>query len=218
MLGEQELQVLLDRAVHRDQDAWRQLVGHLESVIRRAARLHLPATDPLRRRFDSLDISQSILRDFFAKWGTGAIRLQSPDMLRALLRQMTAQKFIDKSRHARALRRDYRREEDGRAVFAVLDLGAGPDEIAANRELYQEVRRLLTSRERAIADLWVIGMTFPEIAARMKSAGGKAMQPNAVRMALERAFRRIASQLPQDWHQGYSTPLDTSMAIPTAAG
>src|SRR5262249_45364853 len=81
--------------------------------------------------------------------GTGAIRFQSPEELRALLRQMAAQRFIDQKRRAEAGRRNWRLDKEGLAVFGVVDAGAGPEEGAAQRGLYQEVRRCFTSPQRA---------------------------------------------------------------------
>jgi DNA-directed RNA polymerase specialized sigma24 family protein len=194
MPDESALYTLLKQASQGDEAACAALVRQLEPVIRRAVRVHFPADDPLRRLFDSLDVSQSVLLNFLAKAGVGALRFQGPRELRGLLRMMAAQKFIDKKRAAEAGRRDCRRDAGGRAVFDLPHAGPPPDEIAAQRELYQEVRHCLNARERQIADLWAAGHTFPEIAARVPGADDRRMKPNAVRMALERAFRRVAGE------------------------
>jgi RNA polymerase sigma-70 factor (ECF subfamily) len=195
MLGEQPLHELVRRALRRDEAACAELVRLLEPVIRRAVRVHLPADDPLRRLFDSLDVSQSVLVNFLAKAGTGAVRFRGPEELRGLLRMMAAQKFIDKKRHAEAGRRDCRRDAGGWEAFDVPQAGAAPDDVVADRELYQEVRRCLTARERRMADLWAVGHTYSEIAARVPGADGGRLKPNAVRMALERAFLRVAGEV-----------------------
>jgi DNA-directed RNA polymerase specialized sigma24 family protein len=195
MTDEQALSGLLDRALRGDQLACSQLVRQLEPVIRRAVRVHLPVDDPLRRCFDSLDISQSVLMNFLAKAEAGAIQFQNPAQLRVLLRQMAAQRFIDKKRFAEADRRDCRRDTGGRTLFAISTAGADPAEIVAERELYEEIRRSFSSRERELADLWVAGHTFAEIAERLRNTAGKPIKPNAVRMALQRAFLRVAGQL-----------------------
>ena len=190
MPSERALGELLRRASKGDEAACAELVRQLEPVIRRAVRVHLPADDPLRRVFDSLDVSQSVLVNFLTKAGAGALCFRGPEELRGLLRMMAAQKFIDKRRSAEAGCRDHRRDTGGWAVFDVPQSAPAPDEVAADRELYQEVRHCLTSRERQLADLWAAGHTYPEIASRT------GMRPNAVRMALDRAFRRVAGDLP----------------------
>ncbi len=186
---------LLNRAVKGDGDALAELVRQLEPVIRRAVRVHLAADDPLRRVFDSLDVSQSVLMNFLTKAGTGAITFQSPEELRGLLTQMAAQKFIDKRRSAEAACRDHRRQEGDAALFAVADGALRPDEVAAERELYHAIRSRFTARERQIADLWAAGHTFREIAESLRGSNTTAPQPNALRMTLERAFARVAGQL-----------------------
>jgi DNA-directed RNA polymerase specialized sigma24 family protein len=195
MLDEDGLRALLIRAIGGDQEACAGLVHQLEPVIRRAARVHLPLDDPLRRLFDSLDISQSVLVNFFAKAKMDAIRFQSPKELRALLRQMATQKFIDKKRRAEAERRDCRREQEEWAVFAVPDTKVDPYEITSDRELFQEICCLFTRHELEIADLWAVGYSYPEIVERLEGAEGKRYKPNALRMAFERAITRIAGHV-----------------------
>ncbi len=198
MNGELSLPALLTLTLEGDQQASAKLLQQLQPVIRRAVRVHLPPTDPLRRLFDSLDISQSVLMNFLTKARVGAIGFRSSEELRSLLRQMASQKMIDKNRSAEAECRDHRREVGDAALSNVLQPGLRPDEIVADRELYQKVRRCLTHREREIADLWVAGHQFPDIAAEIQDAHGKPMKSNAVRMALERAFQRVVGQLSED--------------------
>ena len=109
MPSERALGELLRRASKGDEAACAELVRQLEPVIRRAVRVHLPADDPLRRVFDSLDVSQSVLVNFLVKAGAGALCFRGPEELRGLLRMMAAQKFIDKrrSRAARLLAVQY---------------------------------------------------------------------------------------------------------------
>jgi DNA-directed RNA polymerase specialized sigma24 family protein len=203
VIDEQALRHLLDRALQGDQQACTDLVHHLEPVIRRAVRVHLPSDDPLRRLFDSMDISQSVLVQFLNKAGLGAIQLQSPGMLHTLLRRMAVQKFIDRKRQAEAQRRDHRSNTAGEAAAIARDqAGSSPDEVVARRELYEEVRRRFTHRELEIAELWAAGHSFPEISEQVRGTDGRSLQPNAVRMTLQRALLRVARQLPPDWSPG----------------
>lgn len=199
MPDDHTLRELLRLALQGHQDACTELVRHLEPVIRRAVRVHLPRNDPLRRLFDSMDICQSVLVQFLARAGLGAIQFQSPRTLRRLLRRMAVQRFIDKKREAEARRRDHRANAAGEAAARAADPSAPcPDDLAATRELYQAVCRRLSERERQIAELWASGRSFPEISEQVRGADGRSIQPNAVRMALQRALLRVARELPQE--------------------
>jgi DNA-directed RNA polymerase specialized sigma24 family protein len=198
MVDEQTLRDLLNRAVQGDQQACTDVFHQLEGELRRFVRVHFPLNDPLRRLFDSMDICQSVLIQFFARARLGAIQLQSPKMLRKLLQRMAVQKFIDKKREAEAQRRDHRSTRTGETVDLAVDpAGMSPEEIVATRELYQEISRRFTQRELQIAELWVAGHSFPEISERVRGTNGESLRPDNVRMILHRAFVRVARQLPQ---------------------
>lgn len=197
MLDETTLRDLLHQAIADDQQACAELVRHLEPVIRRAVRVHFPPTDPLRRLFDSMDISQSVLIRFLTKAGMGSIQWQSPGKLQKLLRRMAVQKFIDKKRAAQAQRRDYRHIVAESCTLASTSRTSLEDMIV-NRELYHQVCQRLTERELVAAELWSSGHSFPEIARQIGHSRGKPMQPNAIRMMLQRALIRVGRQFPGD--------------------
>ena len=71
------------------------------------------------------------------------------------------------------------------------------EELVAERDLYEKVRERLSERERQIAELWAAGHSFPEISERLRQTGGEPAQPNALRMTLQRAFLRVAREMPQ---------------------
>lgn len=196
MPEEQALHDLLRRGLNGDDQALAELVRQMEPVVRRAARIHLPNHNPLRRLLDSQDISQSVLRDFFVRAGEGAFPLLDLKDLPRLLRVMARQKFIDRKRQHEAPIRDHRRNRGGDAVRGLT----GADDVSetvAERDLYAEVRRRLSRRERAIADLWAAAYTYEEIAVLLKDDADGPLKPNAARMILERAFLRVAAALPQ---------------------
>src|SRR5438132_196484 len=93
-----------------DAQAAEELVRRYESVIRVEVRHRL--SDPrLRRLFDSMDISQSVLASFFVRVSTGQYELDEPAQLVKLLVGMTRNKVAFQARKQRALRRDHRRVE-----------------------------------------------------------------------------------------------------------
>ena len=97
MLNDNEFSDLMRQIRAGDQDAARQLVESYEPEIRRAARLRM--TDPqLRRLVDSIDICQSVFGRFFKSASDGALEMQKPEQLLALLTTMTRNRVIDEHR------------------------------------------------------------------------------------------------------------------------
>jgi RNA polymerase sigma-70 factor (ECF subfamily) len=114
-----------------DAQAAEELVKRYEPAIRLAVRTRL--TDPrLKRRFDSVDICQSVLASFFLRAATGQYDLNDPSELVALLVRMAQNKLAVQARFHRRQRRDVRQA-------AALDSAAeqaagaepGPDQVAA---------------------------------------------------------------------------------------
>jgi hypothetical protein len=176
-----------------DQEAAAELVRHYEPVIRREVRLRLH--DPrLYRLFDSMDICQSVLASFFVRAATGQYDLNQPEHLLKLLVGITRKKLAFQARKHYRQRRDSRRAAgDGQEQLAtVAAAGPGPSQLAAGRELLQQVRERLSNEERRLADLRGQGYEWAEIVAQV---GGKA---HARRMQLARAADRVARQLGLD--------------------
>jgi RNA polymerase sigma-70 factor (ECF subfamily) len=191
MMPEPAFADLLRRVVAGDQEAAAQLVRDYEPVIRREVRVRLRG-DRARRLFDSLDICQSVLANFFVRAATGQFDLHGPTDLVKLLLTMTRNKLASRLRQQHRQRRDERR-----TVGAVERLGlAGPDpspsRVVAGHELLQEARRRLTEEERQLAELRCRGLGWEEVAACL---GGS---PEARRKQLARALDRVASELGLD--------------------
>lgn len=84
-MAEQSAFVDLIRRVRAgDDQASEELVRRYEPVIRVAVRVRLNDSG-LRRHFDSMDISQSILGNFFARAASGQFELDTPEHLVKLL-------------------------------------------------------------------------------------------------------------------------------------
>jgi DNA-directed RNA polymerase specialized sigma24 family protein len=176
-----------------DQQAAVELIRQFEPVIRREVRLRLH--DPrLYRLFDSMDISQSVLASFFMRAATGQYDLSRPEHLLKLLVGMTRKKLAFQARKHYRQRRDSRRTVTGgqEQLATVAADGPGPIQLAAGRELLQQVRERLSKEERQLADLRGQGYQWAEIAARV---GGTS---HARRTQLARAADRVARQLGLD--------------------
>src|SRR5262249_30165823 len=136
-----------------DAEAAAELVRRYESVIRVEVRHRL--SDPrLRRLFDSMDISQSVLASFFLRASTGQYELDEPAQLVKLLVGRARNKLAFQARKQRALRRDHRRVEaldPERCGVPASD--PSPSQVIANQEMLALVRQRLSAEERQLADL-----------------------------------------------------------------
>ncbi len=172
-----------------DASAAAELVRQYERVIRLEVRLRL--RDPaLRRRFDSMDICQSVLATFFVRAAAGQYELDRPEGLRQLLVAIAKNKLGGQVRRHRAQRRDARK---GVALDGIDATRATPDpdpcEMLAGQELLERVRSRLDPEELRLSELRQQGHGWPEVAEIM---GGTA---DGRRMQLERALRRATRGL-----------------------
>jgi RNA polymerase sigma factor (sigma-70 family) len=172
-----------------DDDAAAELVRQYESAIRLEVRLRL--RDPaLRRRFDSMDVCQSVLATFFVRAAAGQYDLDRPEGLRQLLVAIAMNKLGEQIRRHRAQRRDSRKGVSLDQVDATLASPApNPSELLAGKELLEQVRARMAPEERQLSELRQQGHAWPEIAEVM---GGTA---DGRRMQLERALRRATRGL-----------------------
>src|SRR5262245_24985640 len=185
MLEENAFHELIRRVRAGDESAAAGLVRRYEPTLRRVARVRL-ADDRLRRRFDSMDICQSVFASFFVRAALGQFELDSPEQLLGLLVSMSRRKLIDHAREEGAARRDYRRQMpeglEGRDFIAA---DPSPSAEVAGGELLQEFRKRLTDEERRLAEQRAAGRAWSEIAA---DCGGS---PEALRKQLARGIDRV---------------------------
>jgi DNA-directed RNA polymerase specialized sigma24 family protein len=164
-----------------DEQATAELVRRYEPYLRKIIRMRM--TDPcLRRVFDSVDICQSVLGEFFRQLADGSYQFENPDCLRALLATMARNKVIARARHER---------RHGGGIPENSDLLAArprPDEQVLTRDLVQAIRDRLSAQECRLLEQRLEGRTWPEIAA---ADGGQA---DALRIMWARAVARIRRQ------------------------
>jgi RNA polymerase sigma-70 factor (ECF subfamily) len=192
MTEEKEFLDLMRRVRAGDQDAATELVRQYEPEIRRVVRVRL--TDPhLHRVFDSMDICQSVMANFFNRAVQGQFDIEEPAQLLKLLVTMARHKLVDQARKEQADRRDQRRVlSDPAHLEAVAATDSTPSQIVAGRELAVVVRDQLSDEERYLADQRAQGRDWAEIAAEL---GGT---PEALRKKLARAIERVSRQLGLD--------------------
>lgn len=176
---------LWSRLLLSDESAADELLSRYEQEIRRYIRFRL--TDPsLRRVVDSLDICQSVFAKFFVQLSAGAIELDNPQQLRALLLTMARNRLYDEVRREHAERRDARRaRSDSATLDAVGDSADSPSQIVAADELLGAVRAQLSAEDQYLIDQKFSGRQWSELAQEL---GGTAegLRKRATR-ALDRA-------------------------------
>jgi len=183
---------LVRRVRARDEQAAAELVRRYEPAIRVAVRVRL--SDPaLRRVFDSTDISQSVLANFFVRAAAGQFELDRPEQLLKLLVVMARNKVTNHALGQQAARRDCRRlgTADPDAQECV-DPRPRASSVVAHQDLLREFCGRLSEEERRLADLRAVGLSWPEIAGKV---GGS---PDALRIRFTRAVDRVAHELRLD--------------------
>lgn len=206
MLSNNEFSELMHRIRHGDQDAAKQLVQSYEPEIRRAARLRM--TDPqLRRLVDSIDICQSVFGRFFKSASDGALQMQKPEQLLALLTTMTRNRVIDEHRRNTSQKRFADHSASQLDPTELLEKAKGPRTATVEKELLSEVRSRLRPDELAIADLRNSGQSWEKISAELNESA------DGLRKRLDRAIIRVRdemnAQMADDEIRSSRTPIDT---------
>jgi RNA polymerase sigma-70 factor (ECF subfamily) len=180
---------LVRRVRAGDAHAAAELVRQFEPEVRRHVRLRLtnPRFSRLKRVLDSVDISQSVLGNFFARAALGQFDLKTPRDLVALLVTMAYHNLVDKVRKGTNCLPLLSGAPLPRET--VVDPGHSPSDAAAGAELVQQFLRRMSAEERQLAELRAAGLGWDEVAARV---GGTR---EAVRKQLERAIQRVERQL-----------------------
>ena len=183
---------LIRRVGVGDDQAAARLVRDFEPAVRRVLRARLRTNTRARGEFDSMDICQSVMANFFVRAAAGQFDLKEPDDLIKLLLTMTRNKVAEKMRRQHRQRRDSRRTVGGVEELALAGQDPSPSGVLAGKELLDEVRRRLSEDDRRLVELRNQGLGWEEIAA---SLGGTA---GARRNQLARALDRVAVELKLD--------------------
>jgi RNA polymerase sigma-70 factor (ECF subfamily) len=179
---------LVRRVRAGEREAAADLVRQFDPEIRRYIRLRL--TDPaLYRVFDSDDVLQSVLGNFFVRLIAGQYDLKEPEQLIRLLVTMAHNKIVDYARKPTVRRT---RNFDSSVWRAFAATGQSPGEIVANEEILREIQDRLTEAEKKILELRGEGRSWREVA---DACGGTA---EGARKTHQRALDRVCKELGLD--------------------
>ena len=191
MKPESSFTELIERVRSGDEQAASELVKQFEPVIRRELRFRL-RDNRARFELDSMDISQSVLGNFFVRVAARQYDLKEQGDLVKLLVTMTRNKVAENLRAQHRQRRDSRRTVRGVEGMALASAQPTPSRVLAGREILDQVRQNLSGEERQLVELRWQGLTWEEIA---DSLGGTA---EARRKQMARALDEIIHKLGLD--------------------
>ncbi len=155
------LDELLAKLRSGDLDAARHICTTFEPYLRLVVRRSLPRT--LRTKFDSVDVVQSIWVDVLKGFREGRWQFANLDQLKAFLVRITRNRLIDQFRHHR---RDLRHQKPLGEMNERCIPWAGPAEMAAADELWEQMLEACPARHHNLLELRRQGYTLAEIAQR----------------------------------------------------
>ena len=181
----QALDRLLERLAAGDAAAAALIVADYEPYLRMLVRRSLPG--PLRAKFDSIDVVQSVWVQVLHALHSGAWEITDRARLRALLATVARRRLISQYRHHRsALERE---QPAGGAVDGLPQpRQASPSEVAQADELWERMLALCPPEHHQILQLRRQGLRLIEIAEQTGMHEG----------SIRRILRRLARQLAQE--------------------
>jgi RNA polymerase sigma-70 factor (ECF subfamily) len=156
------LESLLDQLNSGDPDAAAQAFLAYEPYLRKVVRRLLPG--PMRAKFDSIDVVQSVYCDVLRAFREGAVRFETVAQLRSFLITATRNRFVDRVRqHRTAVRLEHPLDEaDG--PQSARSQEPRPSESAAAQELWERLLSLCPPEHRELLRLRRLGASASEIA------------------------------------------------------
>jgi RNA polymerase sigma factor (sigma-70 family) len=166
-----------------DPVAAEEVFGTYEPYLRMLVRREL--SGPLRRKFDSTDVVQSVWAELVEGVKSRDWRFSDAAHLQAFLIRLTRHRFIDLCRkHRQAVKRE-ERLVDHPGALEFESTGPRPSELARRNELWDQILALCPPEHRNLVLMKVHGRSHAEIAAE---AG---LHPNSVRRILAGLAERV---------------------------
>jgi RNA polymerase sigma factor (sigma-70 family) len=166
-----EFQKLLDAARHGDAEAATTLYDRYARHLRAVVRQHLNSRAPaLRTWYDSLDLVQDVMADFFTRQLANCT-FERPQEMVAFLVKMTTSHFHDTVRRHRCTRRnelDHRQSLDQSAQEQpFVDPAPAAEEVFLAREMWEQLLSGRPATHQRILELKRLGFPLKEIAATL---------------------------------------------------
>jgi len=178
------LDQLLAQLSSGDPAAIGQVFLTFEPYLRKAVRRQLPP--PLRSKFDSTDILQSVWADVLRGFREAGWRFVDADHLRGFLFVATRNRLIDRIRqHHRAAERE-QPIDDGENRHEVPSPDPRPSEVVQANDLWDRIMARCPPEHRPIVWFRQHGYTLAEIGERTR------LHPDSVRRILRTLARRMA--------------------------
>jgi RNA polymerase sigma factor (sigma-70 family) len=160
-----------------------------EPYLRMVVRKQL--SPPLRAKFDSMDIVQSVWADLLKGFQAGSWQFSSPEQLRAFLVKVTRNRLIDRVRQQQtALRFERRLNESDLSNLPQARQTEVSSHLEAT-EMWQRLMELCPSKHRRLLELKRQGLSLGEIAARTD------LHEGSVRRILYELAASLAMSKPQ---------------------
>ncbi|MBY0522454.1 MAG: sigma-70 family RNA polymerase sigma factor [Gemmataceae bacterium] len=173
---------LLDKLCTGDDAAAEEVFRAYEPYLRVIVRRMLPP--PMRSKFDSVDVVQSVWADVLRGFREGGWRFSTSVQLRAFLVKATRNRFIDRARQNRAAVQRQQPLSDEALIPDDVDT---PGELVQAEELWDRMVTLCPPAHRELLQLKRQGCSLAEIAERT------GLHPSSVRRILYDLARRLAA-------------------------
>jgi RNA polymerase sigma-70 factor (ECF subfamily) len=181
-MANDSLDDLLDKLTHADPNAAEEIYRAYEPYLRMVVRRQLTA--PMRARFDSADVVQSVWADLVQGFRENQWHFRDADHLRAFLVRVTRNRFIDRLRRQSAANdREVKSLAEGAEAVAEPH-GLRPSQYVAADELWTQIVADCPPEHREILELKRSGHSLDEIARKT------GLHKSSVRRILYKLARR----------------------------
>jgi RNA polymerase sigma-70 factor (ECF subfamily) len=157
-----------------------------EPFLRAMVRRRL--TPPLRAKFDSIDVVQSVWADVLTGFGKKERDFADREHLRAFLARVTYNHFVNHCRrHSQALEREQPLHDDDSPALPASD-EPRPSQVVQADELWTDMLELCPAAHRDVLELKREGLSLAEIASRT------GLHEGSVRRLLYDLAKRLAAR------------------------
>ena len=182
------LDTLLEKLAKGESAAAERVFRDFEPFLRAMVRRRL--TPPLRVKFDSMDVVQSVWTDILEELREGQREFKDQAHLRAFLARVTYHHFVNQCRrHGTALKHEQPLLSDDPGKVPA-SRQPRPSEVAQAGELWDTLMELCPPAHRQILELKRQGFPLEEIARRV------GLHEGSVRRIIYELARRLASDKP----------------------